>query len=206
VRGQGLGTRLVFFGMRVVQVTVKYQNVEELCKTGQYFAWLKMLFTSWITFYLYMLVELSHNLNARKHEAFYVISFVLIPLPIVCAPFFTSTYGSAGALCWIMATDSNCNRLTAGMIEQIAMWYGPLVVLTVLNGLAIVRIAFILCQRAWKCDRKVYDPVLPKQNHRAALKEVLPLSPIQSSFIQLSCEDLQIEFIHLLKTDHLYLR
>ena len=86
-----------------------------------------------------------------------------------------------------MATDSNCNRLTAGMIEQIAMWYGPLVVLTVLNGLAIVRIAFILCQRAWKYDRKVYDPVLPKQNHRAALKEVLPLSPIQSSFIQLSC-------------------
>ena len=40
---------------------------------------------------------------------------------------------------------------------------------------AIVRIVFILCQRAWKYDRKVYDPVLPKQNHRAALKEVLPL-------------------------------
>jgi len=40
---------------------------------------------------------------------------------------------------------------------------------------AIVRIVFILCQRAWKYDRTVYGPVLSKQNHRAALKEVLPL-------------------------------
>ena len=174
-----LTSALVFSGMRVVQATVKFQNVEELCKTlaflNQYFAWLKVMFTSWITFYLYVLVEFSRNLNARKHEAVYVISFVLIPLPIATVPFFTSTYGSGGALCWIIMTDSNCRRLQAGMIEQVALWYGPLVVVTVLNFLAIIRISCILCKRAWKYDRTVLDPTLPKQNHRAALKEVLPL-------------------------------
>jgi len=73
---------LVFSGMRVVQAAMVYQNILVLCKSlaflNQYFALLKMIFTSWITFYLYMLVEFSHNLNKRKHEVFYVISSLLI--------------------------------------------------------------------------------------------------------------------------------
>ena len=81
---------LVFSGIRVVQAAMVYQNILELCKTlahfNLYFALLKMLFTSWITFYLYVLVEFSQNLNERKHEKFYVISFLLIPLPIASVP------------------------------------------------------------------------------------------------------------------------
>ena len=176
-----LSSTLVCAGIQVVQAAVIYQNILVLCKTlaflNQYSALLKMIFTSWITFYLYVLVEFSHNLNKRKHEVFYVISSLLmsIPLPTACVPLITNTYGQAGAWCWIKATDSNCEPLRTGMIEQFALWYGPIVVLTVVDVLAVIRNAHILCKRAWKYDREFHDPLLPKQNHRAALKEVLPL-------------------------------
>ena len=160
-----LSSTLVFAGIRVVQAAVIYQNVQELCKKLgfllQYAVWLK---TSFI-----------RNLNKRKHEALYVVSSVLIPLPTAIVPLFTNTYGPAGAWCWINGTDSNCERLLTGMIEQFALWYGPLIILTVLNVLAIIRIAYLLCTRAWKYNRVLRDPSLPNQNHRAALKEVLPL-------------------------------
>ena len=160
-----LSSTLVCAGIRVVQAAVIYQNVQELCKKLgfllQYAVWLK---TSFI-----------RNLNKRKHEALYVVSSVLIPLPIAIVPLFTNTYGPAGAWCWINGTDSNCERLLTGMIEQFALWYGPIVGLTVVDVLAVIRNAHILCKRAWKYDREFHDPLLPKQNHRAALKEVLPL-------------------------------
>jgi len=60
-------------------------------------------------------------------------------------------------------------------MEQFVLWYGPLVVLAVLDVLAIIRTVYILCKRAWKYDRQLRDPSLPNQNHRAALKEVLPV-------------------------------
>ena len=174
-----LTSALVYSGVRVLQSAVKYQNIPELCKIPAFLlqitAWLKLLFTSWITFYLYVLVEFNRNLNGRKHEAVYVVSAVLIPLPIAFVPLFTNTYGSAGAWCWIKGTDSNCKPLRIGIIEQIALWYGPLSVLTILDVLAVVRIVYILCKRAWKYDREFRDPLLPNQNHTAALKEVLPL-------------------------------
>ena len=179
-----LTSALVYSGIRIVQSAVKYQNNPEMCKTPafllQYAAWLKMLCTSWIILYLYVLAEFTRNLNERKHEVFYVISSVLIPLPVAFVPLFTNTYGSAGALCWIKSTDSNCKTLRTGIIEQFVLWYGPLIVVTVLDILAIIRIASILCKRAWNYNREVRDPLLPNQNHRAALKEVLPLmvSPV----------------------------
>jgi len=61
------------------------------------------------------------------------------------------------------------------MEQQVALWDGPLALLTVLEVLAVIRIVCILCKRAWKYDREFRDPLLPRQNHRAALKEVLPL-------------------------------
>ena len=170
---------LVYSGVLVVQSEVVYQNIQELCKTlaflMQYAMWLKTSFICWITFYLYVLAEFNRNLNGRKHEAVYVISSVVMPLLLAFVPLFTNTYGPAGAWCWIKGTDSNCKRLITGMIEQFALWYGPLIILTVLDVLAVIRIAHILCKRAWQYDRKLRDASLPNQNHRAALKEVLPL-------------------------------
>jgi len=175
-----LTSALVFSGTQVVQSAVNYQNIPGLCKTPALFllysGWLMMLFTSWITFYLYAFVEFNRNLNERKHEAVYVISSILIPLPVAFVPLITNTYGSLeGAWCWIMSADSNCEPLRTGIIEQFVLWYGPLVVLAVLDVLAITRIVYILCKRAWKYDRRHRDPSLPNLNHRAELKGVLPV-------------------------------
>ena len=171
---------LAHSGVLVVQAAVKYTNILGLCKTLafllQYALGLKFLFIFWITFYLYLLAEFNCILNKGKHEAVYVISSVVIPLLLAFVPLFTNTYGLVGgAWCWIMSTDNNCKPLTAGVIEQFVLWYGPLVVLAVLDVLAITRIAYILCKRAWKYDREHRDPSLPNINHKAALKEVLPV-------------------------------
>ena len=171
---------LAHSGVLVVQAAVKYTNILGLCKTLafllQYAIELMLFFNFWITFYLYVLAEFNCNLNKGRHEAVYVISSVVIPLLLAFVPFFTNSYGLVGgAWCWIMSTDSNCKPLRAGVIEQYALWYGPLVVLAVLDVLALSRISYILCKRAWKYDREYRDPSLPNQNHRAALKEVLPI-------------------------------
>ena len=120
---------LVYSGILVVQSELIYQNIQEFCMTlaflMQYAMRLKSSFIFWITVYLFTLAEFSHNLNKRKHEALYVVSSVLIPLPIAIVPLLTNTYGPAGAWCWIKGTDSNCERLITGMTEQFALWYGP---------------------------------------------------------------------------------
>ena len=125
---------LVCAGVRTVQAAVVYQNIVGLCKTlaflMQYAMWLKISLTSWITLYLYVLAEFNCNLNGKKHGAFYVISSVLVPLPFSCPPLFTNTYGPAGAWCSIKGTDRNCEPLRTGMIEQFALWDGPLALLT----------------------------------------------------------------------------
>ena len=54
------------------------------------------------------------------------IASLLVPLPIACVPFITHTYGLAGAWCWIKATDADCSKSEAGVIEQFTLWYGPL--------------------------------------------------------------------------------
>ena len=100
---------------------------------------------------------------------------VLLPLPFACVPFVTNSYGLAGAWCWIRATDNDCNTLVVGIAEQFALNYIPLFIITVSTIPAIVVIVCILCKRARAYNREHRNPLLPKQNHRAALKEVLPL-------------------------------
>jgi len=175
-----LTAALILTGTRVVQTVVIYEMIqEELCVVLgfllEYTPWVRLMFTCWITFYLFMLTVCNYNPNTCKHEAAYVISSLLVPLPIACVPFITHTYGLAGAWCWIKATDADCSKLEAGVIEQFTLWYGPLFVLSILEILGITVITCILCKRAWSYDRENRDPLLPRQNQRAVLTEVLPL-------------------------------
>jgi len=80
-------------------------------------------------------------------------------------------------------------------------WVSPCPVLLPEHGLtvwsAIIRIAYILCKRAWKYNREHRDPSLPNQNHRAALKEVLPLMAYPIIFHATILIALADECIHL---------
>ena len=172
-----LTAALVLSGIRVVQIVERV--LEELCVPlaflEEYVLWVKIAFTCWITFYLFMLTVCSCNPSQKCQEIVYVSVSVLLPLPFACVPFVTNSYGLAGAWCWIKATDDNCNTLEAGVVEQFALTFVPLLVITAFDIPAIVVIVCILCKRAWSYDREHRNPLLPKQNHRAALKEVLPL-------------------------------
>ena len=174
-----LTAALVLSGIRVVQIMVQEKILIELCVPlaflEEYVLWVKVLFTSWITFYLFSLTVCNCNPSQKCQEMVYVVTSVLLPLPFACVPFITQSYGLAKAWCWIKATDDNCATLEAGAIEQFALTFVPLLIFTVLDIPAIIMITYILCKRAWKYDREHRDPLLPWQNHRAALKEVLPL-------------------------------
>lgn len=172
-----LTAALILSGIRVVQIVERV--LEEICVPlaflEEYVLWVKIAFTCCITFYLFMLTVCSCSLSSKCQEIVYVSVSVLLPVPFACVPFITNSYGLAGAWCWIRATDDDCNTLVAGVAEQFALTFVPLLVITALDIPAIVIIVCILCKRAWSYDREHRNPLLPKQNHRAALKEVLPL-------------------------------
>ena len=120
------------------------------------------------------------------------IASLFVPLPIACVPFITHTYGLAGAWCWIKATDADCSKLEAGVTEQFTLWYGPLFVLSILE--IIIVITCNLCKRAWSYDRENCDPLLPRQNRRAVLKEVLPLIACPIIFTHYAGSHWQIDY------------
>ena len=183
-----LTAALILSGIRVVQIVERV--LEELCVPlaflEEYVLWVKIAFTCWITFYLFTLTVCSCNPSRKCQEIVYVSVSVLLPLPFACVPFVTNSYGLAGAWCWIKATDDDCNALVAGVAEQFALTFVPLLVITAFDIPAIVVIVCILCKRAWSYDREHRNPLLPKQNHRAALKEVLPLIAYPITFHVLS--------------------
>ena len=172
-----LTAALILSGIRVVQIVERV--LEEICVPlaflEEYVLWVKIAFTCWITFYLFMLTVCSCSSSRKCQEIVYVSVSVLLPLPFACVPVITNSYGLAGAWCWIRATDDGCNTLVAGVAEQFALTFVPLLVITALDIPAIMIIVCILCKRAWSYNREHRNPLLPKQNHRAALKEVLPL-------------------------------
>ena len=83
-------------------------------------------------------------------------------------PFINDAYGLAGTWCWIRSKDDFCNKNLAGLIEWYALWYGPLIVLCILNLIIIVAIVVILCKRL--CIEGTSDRV-----YRNMLRENAPL-------------------------------
>jgi len=53
-------------------------------------------------------------------------------------------YGLAGAWCWITVTGESCQPYKEGLIEQFTLWYGPLMLIVLLNFLAMVVMIIIL--------------------------------------------------------------
>lgn len=101
-------------------------------------------------------------------ETWYVLVPALVPLVFIWIPFMHDAYGLAGAWCWIRQRDDNCSQLTAGLVEQYTLWYGPLFVLCFVDAVIISAILVILCKKA--CSRET-----PDQIYMSTLKENAPL-------------------------------
>ena len=164
-----------------LELVVKFQkesDIELICEVigivSEYAIWTKLLLTFWINFHLFLLTVLW-----RKYwwlEFVYVLSSLAFPATFVWVPLLHHIYGLAGGWCWIRTMDNECNELKAGIVEQFALWYGPVVLFTVVDISMMIIMASVLCKRAYcEGNSEDQDPLLPRPRHLIALKETLPL-------------------------------
>ncbi|KAL5471265.1 hypothetical protein EMCRGX_G029361 [Ephydatia muelleri] len=83
-----------------------------------YSQWMKLLFTTWVTFHLFCFAVL--HINWKKLEVLYVVTSLLVPTIIAAVPLVTSSYGPSadGVICNIYANNSSAP------IERYALWDG----------------------------------------------------------------------------------
>lgn len=94
------------------------------------------LFTSQVE--LIALLCITHGLyrsvikqKPKKYfEAVYISLSFIIPCILCCVPFFGSSYGKTGPWCGIRERDDNCEPFYLGIIFQFALWYAPLILVT----------------------------------------------------------------------------
>ena len=132
-------------------------------------AWIKTFFGCWITFHLFCFAVLLKNM--KKLEPLYVISSILVSIAISSVPLITKSYGPTGEWCWIQKKKCGINYLV-GDVEQIAVWYGPLFVVLVLQCIAMLAMMVTVYCRA---HRKSDENVFGRDQHKKAFRQLLPL-------------------------------
>lgn len=172
-----LGTVLV-----VEVIFVNYSNAPEAyhyaCVAVAFFLlysmWMKVVCTVWLTVHVFCYAVMYKNL--KKLEGIYVATSLLIPALISLVPFTTHTYGLAGSWCWIENWKDNCptETLTLGMIEQFALWFGPSMLILLVEVFVMITMVIILVIRLHR--RRKYEPITRDDPHWKALKQLLPLS------------------------------
>ena len=149
-----------------------------------YFSWVKLMFTSWVVLHLLCFSVFYKNLQ-HLEKLFVCISmgfplffvwFPFIPLPTSNNTNSTSiAYGSAGAWCWIKNWngDNPDDKFKPGIVEQFILWYGPALICSIVDSIAIIIItARLVCSQP---SSEEATPLLPSGQRMKALKELLPL-------------------------------
>ena len=135
-----------------------------------YTRWVKVIFTTWVTFHLFYFAVFYKNL--KKYEVVYVVTSLLVPAPIASVPLITHTYGVNGlGICFIFANDTNG---AAGNIEKFSLWYGPAMFILLVLSIAMVVMVITLARRL--CRRSKYEPITEGGQFWTALKQLLPLT------------------------------
>ena len=131
--------------------------------------WMKACFGCCITFHLFCFAVLLKNM--RKLEPLYVISSILFPIAISSIPLITKSYGPTGEWCWIQT--KKCDKdYAVGDIELIAVWFGPALVLLILQCIAMLTMIITVHYRAHrKCDENVFG----REQNNVAFRQLLPL-------------------------------
>ena len=148
-----------------------------------YFSWVKLMFTSWVVLHLLCFSVFYKNL--QHLEKLFVAISIGFPLLLVWVPFIplpihyhsnitTGAYGSAGAWCWIKNWngDDLKDKFKPGIVEQFILWYGPALICSIVDSIAII----IITARLVCCRPRSEDiPLLTSGQRMKALKELLPL-------------------------------
>ena len=163
----------------LVFLTVDKEEYRWLCETISfffiYFSWVKLLFTAWVVVHLFCFTVFYKNL--QNLEALFVIISIVTPLLFTWIPFIKQIYGPAGAWCWIENWKDNCidhGISYLGVTEQFTLWYGPAMICSIVESIAIIVIVLrlLLC---YQPDRDEEMSLLSRRRRRKAFKELLPL-------------------------------
>ena len=117
----------------------------------QYIIWPLLLLMLLIVIQFFSLIVWFKKLEVI--ELPYVVFSFLFPLLFAWVPFVTDTFGPSGAWCWIAPPENDC-KSRVGVIEQFALWYGPLSLVICLSLLMTVSSCCFLVVRSCKCSRR----------------------------------------------------
>ena len=182
---QVLGSFLQAFSMGLVLTTLDYDDkllyYRVACNLTaffqQYSMWVKLLFTSWLTFHLFSYVVFFKNL--KRLEWLYISSSVLGPLLISWIPFIHHSYGLAGAWCYIRSWKDDCptEKYSEGIVEQFGLYYGPAALSLLVNIIAIGVMVVVMLWRARKSvqSTELQSLVGARDQYVEVLKQTLPL-------------------------------
>ena len=134
-----------------------------------YTRWVKLLFTMWVTVHIFCFGVLRKNLD--RFEVLYVVTSLLVPVPIAAIPAITNNYslGPFHSYCYIY-NSNNTNQMTE-LIERLFLWDVPatciLIASTVALSLLVIKIVRV----------KVFtETIIGGKWFWKALKELLPLA------------------------------
>ena len=164
----------------------------------EYFLWIKLLYTLCLVFHLFCLAVCLKNF--RKLEIGYVLFSILFPLLYSWIPFIHNSYGVSGVWCWIRDWKDDCatQKYLEGIIEQFALWYGPLFISLTLSVVAVFIILIVLARRVYAQKNQESECLIEnheRNQNKKALKELLPLLAYPVIFYVLSLFPL-IDRIH----------
>ena len=139
-----------------------------------YFLWVKLFFTMNLIFHLLCLSVFIKNF--KKLEFFMCFSQ---PFPLTFK-FLHDNYDIAGAWCWIRDWKDDCasKHYLEGIIEQFALWYGPLVVFLVISIVMALVIFSVLLWRMCRMFSSESHPLLDsnlQQRQKKMLRDLIPL-------------------------------
>ena len=107
-------------------------------------SWMVLLAVSSITVYIFALAVFRKRTD--RSEIVYLFVTFALPLLFNWIPFINTTYGKAGAWCWIRGEDDLCRMHKLGEALQFVLWYIPLyVILSILIGLYVTILIKIQC-------------------------------------------------------------
>ena len=152
---------------RIAQLHGDSDSLHGLCVftavIDQSAAWSELVAISCVTFSLLLNVVLLRSVE--KLEWVYVLLIFTFPLLFNWIPFIKSSYGEAGAWCWIRNEDSDCHNFSFGNYLRFILWYIPLyVILFILLATYIVIICRVHRLRLqWEGK---FDPEIKKKREQ----------------------------------------
>ena len=145
---------------------------------GLYTLWVKLFFTTWVSFHLFCLAVLGKNM--KKLELLYVVTSLLVPFTIAVVPLITHSYGfSKIDGCSIPAYSANNTLwLRIAVIERFSLLEGPALCILLASSSAMIVMMIKLGHNF--CRRRKYEKYEEISDHYrvhwTALKQLLPLA------------------------------